>query len=205
MREIRLLLFLLFLALAFLLLGDQILGQTGELGSLKVSKRAQVINGQGLVLTTLTVENNGSVPVLDLEVFEYFNIDFQLGKNVTLIKNSTVIEQPVKRAAGNQFIVPLAQSLQPGQKVTLQYLSSSFKTGDSQVPSSLVWFSYQYGASTVRTSIYSNALLVHIPNATEQFVIRATPYIVSVASGIITFIALNNLRRYLPRRSKSAS
>jgi hypothetical protein len=168
-----------------------------ELGSLHVTKKARVVTDQKWVITALTITNNSSVPVFDVEVFEYFNTNFTLAGNATWRFRDEVFLTPLGRPVLGQFIISFHRALGPGDTLTLEYASLAPRSGDFRILPSLVWFSHFYGLSELRSNIYSNGLLVRIPSSLELAVTGGIPYIISVASGVVTFFALYNLRKHL--------
>ncbi len=181
-----------------------------ELGSLKAIKTAQKVITQGRVLTQLTVTNNGSIPIFEIEFFEYYNQAFTLDKTATLTTPVQVRTFPIEGTGasmgGSQFILQLGPNLVllPGQSVTLEYWSEAPAPGDFLYPASLVWFSYRFGVSTIRSNMYSNGFIVHVPNQFEALIAAVIPYVVATASGVSIYYGLNGLRKHLSKRRINA-
>ncbi|MBI2183722.1 MAG: hypothetical protein HYU39_02055 [Thaumarchaeota archaeon] len=185
------------LVITLLSLAWVVLGQEEPRVTIQVSKSVPSVTTQGRVLTALAIKNNSTEEIFGIEVQEYFNTAFILEGNVTVrSKDQTLIYQ-IGRPSVNQFILPFGSRVSPGETVGLEYWSNTITSGDFQVPASLVFFTYQSGSGPLRKSIYSNALLVHIPTAFERAATELIPYFVSVASVVITSMAILNLRRTL--------
>lgn len=180
---------------------------TPAVGTLKVSKTIPGVSLNNEVSVLLTIQNNGTVPVFDLQIYEYMNANLGVRGGISLKGPSTKSIVPVGSGglvSINQVIIdaPPPSTLLPGQTMTLRYTQVAPKAGDFQIPTSLVWFSYVYGGSTIRLSIYSNGLLVHVPNDVEKATLQVYPYILSAATFTSTFTILLWARKKLGRLKK---
>ncbi len=176
-------------------------------GTIQVTKTIPGISLNNEVSVLLTIKNNGTVPVFDLQIYEYMNANLGVRGGISLQGPSTKSTVPVGSGglvSINQVIIdaPPPSTLLPGQTMTLRYTQVAPKAGDFQIPTSLVWFSYIYGGSTIRLSIYSNGLLVHVPNDVEKAALQLYPYILSAATFTSTFTILLWARKKLGRLKK---
>jgi len=169
--------------------------QNAPLATLLVTKSIQSVSTDDVATFRLSIQNNGTVPVFDVEVYEYMNTALQ---SVGDIRVSTPEGQnTVGLATGSfgtpsQVIVdpPPPASLMPGQSLTLEYKMRAPHSGDFQVPASLAWFSYLRDRSTIRSNYYSNGLLLHIAGGFEKVIIKVYPYVLSVTTFAATLTVL---------------
>lgn len=189
--------FVLLLLLSLASLDQSSYGQEGRLGSVHVSKSVPRVTPEGLLLTSLLIRNNGSVPIFDLEDYEYYNKKLTVADNVTIRFGERLFVHPSGRPTGGQFIVPLIGSLAPGETVAIEYWSSSQASGDFPIPPSLLWFSYRYDSTIIRSNTYSNGFIIRVPNPLERTAVQMIPYVVSIASFIIILWAMTNIRKHL--------
>ncbi len=177
------------------------------LGSIKVTKSVPSVSLNNEISVTLTIQNNGTIPVFDLEIYEYMNANLQVRGNIEVNELSANSAVPV--ASGGvtsvaQVIVdpPPPNTLMPGEKMTLKYVQIAPKAGDFQIPTSLIWFSFKYGGSTIRSSIYSNGLMVHVPNDFEKAIFLIYPYVLAAATFSSTITILLWARTKLAKLKK---
>ncbi len=175
-----------------------------KLGTITARKSVVTVTDDGWVLTRLEVKNNGSVPVFKIEIFEYYNPAFTLGKNVTIRYNSIERIQSVPTASGGQFILEISEpsQLEPGQAFDIQYWSHSEKSGDFQIPTSIVWYSFSFKGNLLRQNMFSNGLLTHVKGQLEQAIDQILPYAVSIAAFTATLLVLDYMRRNLRKPSQ---
>ncbi len=186
--------------LTLLLFTFQASAQEGErLGSVSVRKSVAKVTDAGWILTNLEVKNNGSIPIFRIEIYEYYNAVFLLGENVTVKHGNKEYMGSIPVASAGQFILQIAEpaELNVEETLSIRYWSRSAESGDFQVPTSLVWYSYSYGGNLLRTNIYSNGLLVHVKGELEQTVDRVLPYMIAAAVFVVTLFVLNYMRRNL--------
>lgn len=176
--------------------------QSSELGTLKVTKTVPSVTFSNKVTIVLTILNNGSLPVANIEIYEYFNPSFTLQGGATLQQRNGTALLPLTQSTTVtqvQAIIdpPPPDSLEPGESMTLTYTELAAGSGDFQVPPSLVWFTYMIGSAEVKASYYSNGVVIHIPSATEKIAIQFYPYVLAAATFTITMIILVWARRQL--------
>jgi hypothetical protein len=171
-------------------------------GSLRVIKTIPGVSVNDEISVLLTIQNNGTVPVFDLQIYEYMNSNLN-------VRGSIVVQGPSTRSTVsvgsgglvsiNQVIVdpPPPNTLMPGEKMTLSYTQVAPKAGDFQIPTSLVWFSYIYVGSTIRLSLYSNGQLVHVLNDYEKATLQIYPYVLAGATFSSTITILLWTRKKL--------
>lgn len=173
-----------------------------SIGSIKIVKNAAEITRENLILTRVVVTNNGSIPVEDFEIFEYFNNKFVTVSDTSIIRAGHEQIYPIQSspagAQHNQFVIQLPQTiLGPGENFTMEYWTQAPGTGDFQIPTTIVFFSSTVLKSVVRINSVSNGLLVHIPSAFELAIIEIWPYAISAGSLAGSATALLRLRKYL--------
>ncbi len=173
-------------------------------GTIKVMKSVPGVSLSDEISVVLTIQNNGTVPVFDLQVYEYMNANLPVKGGITIegqSRESVVQVAPGGLTSVAQVIVdpPPPNTLMPGEKITLKYTQVAPKPGDFQIPTSLVWYSYNYGGSIIRLSVYSNGLLVHVLNYAEKAAFQIYPYILSAATFSSTMMILLWARRKLAR------
>lgn len=179
--------------------------QPQQVASLKLAKSITGVSPDDVVSFQLMVENNGTVPVIDVEVYEYLNTALNGVGSIAVTSPAGDASFPMSSsglATAAQVIVdpPPPASLNPGQSLTLQYKMHAPSPGDFQVPADLVWFSYLRGGSTIRSNYYSNGLILHVPNGYEKVVILIYPYVLS----ILTFTAVVTILFWARGRLKEA-
>lgn len=173
-------------------------------GTVKVTKSIPAVSLDDRVSVVLTVENNGTVPLFDLQVYEYLNAKLLVQGSMAVRGPSGVSEVPLAPgglASVAQVIVdaPPPNTLMPGQKLTLSYTQVAPRAGDFQIPTSLVWYSYKYAESTIRASVYSNGLMLHVPNEFEKDALQVYPYVLSATTFTSTITVLLWARRKLAK------
>lgn len=169
--------------------------QSTQVATIKVTKSIPTITLDDRVTFLLTIENNGSYPVFDLEVFEYLNQKLQPQGNAVITAPFGKSEFPMASAgvgSAAQVIIdpPPPNTLLPGQTMTIEYKQLAPSSGDFQVPAALTWYSYKLGSSTIRLNFYSNGLILHIPNGYEKTVLIIYPYVLSITAFAITLTIL---------------
>ncbi|MCL4436105.1 MAG: hypothetical protein M1503_00270 [Thaumarchaeota archaeon] len=182
-----------------------VLAQTDEkLGTITVRKSVVKVTDDGWILTHLEVKNNGSVPIFKIEIYEYYNSAFTLGKNVTIEYNGTKRVQSIPAASGGQFILEIGEpsQLEPSKTVDIHYWSRSEKSGDFQIPTSIVWYSFSFKGNLLRQNMFSNGLLTHVKGQMEQTIDTILPYAVSIAAFTATLLVLDYMRRNLREPSQ---
>ena len=177
-----------------------------QIGTLKISKKVTDLDTDGSVEITVEIHNNSTVPIYELEVFEYYPPEFVLPASASIAHESFVgsagipprLETGVTGAQA-QFIVtfPPSEVLLPGETATLSYRAQAPSTGNFQIPTSLIWYSYTYSQTLVRSNVYSNGLLVHIPNEFELAANSAIPYAVAIMTFGGTVAVFLKIRKYL--------
>jgi hypothetical protein len=175
--------------------------------TLKVTKSIPSVSLDDVATFQLVVENNGTVPVFDIEVYEYINTALQPTSSIVITTPTGQSTNPLSTggvATASQVIVdaPPPASLMPGQSLNLQYKMRAPNSGDFQVPASIAWFSYLLDKSTIRTNYYSNGLLLHIPNGYEKAIIIVYPYVISVTAFAATVTVLLWARGKLQKRKR---
>jgi hypothetical protein len=200
-------LFLLITILAILILRPTpvVAQDDAGLGKISVSKSASYSGGK--IVISLQISNIGQVPVSQLSLNEYFNKEFTVPERANLKYAGRTTEVLLGLGAGglvSQAIVDISPeiSLAPGEQIELQYEMVSSKVGDFLIPTTLVSYSFAYGKSLITTNIYSNGLLVHIPSAFELAVQGIIPYGVSSGSGVVIFVVLHQMYKYLREKPK---
>ncbi|MBI2936862.1 MAG: hypothetical protein HYY22_01515 [Thaumarchaeota archaeon] len=175
-----------------------------KLGTIAARKSVVKVTDDGWILTQLEVKNNGSVPVFKIEIYEYYNPAFTLGKNVTIEYNGIERVQSIPAASGGQFILEINEpsKIEPGQSFTIHYWSRSEKSGDFQIPTSIVWYSFTFKENLLRQNIFSNGLLTHVKGQLEQAIDQILPYAVSIAAFTATLLVLDYMRRNLRKPSQ---
>jgi hypothetical protein len=184
------------------------LAQSGVVGSLKVTKSIPRVTSDNRITVLITIENNGSVPIYDLQVFEYFNTNLRAEGSALLTQPSGKSEislAATEVATRVQVIIdpPRPNLLMPGEKLTIEYTQYSPRGGDFTLPPALTWFSYQFDRSTVRLSFYSNGLIVHVPNEFEKAFLTVYPYVLSATAFTTTFTILLWARKRLKTLRKN--
>ncbi|MBI4258533.1 MAG: hypothetical protein HY619_06225 [Thaumarchaeota archaeon] len=165
--------------------------------TIELSKSVPMVTTQGEVLTVLTIKNNSTSTVFGLEIQESFNSAFTLEGNVTVRFKDQIQVYEIATPSVNQYVLPLVFRVEPSETIVLEYWSKTTSSGDFRVPASLVFFMYQTEFGSARSSLYSNALLVHVPTALERAATEMIPYFVAVASIVITSMSIYNLRKTL--------
>jgi len=175
-----------------------------KLGTVAARKSVVTVTDDGWILTQLEVKNNGSVPVFKIEIYEYYNSAFTLGKNVTIKYNGVEHVQGIPATSGGQFILEVndPSQLEPGQSFYIQYWSRSEKSGDFQIPTSIVWYSFSFKGNLLRQNMFSNGLLTHVKGQLEQAIDQILPYAVSIAAFTATLLVLDYMRRNLRKPSQ---
>jgi len=167
--------------------------QSSQTGTITVTKTAPSVTSQG-VTVLLTIKNNGSIPINNFQIYEYFNTAFVSAGNgvITTPSGQSTFTITVSRLASTsqQIIVPPPpDTLNPGQKMSIQYTESA-PAGDYTVPQALVWYSYTVSGSTTTANVYSNSLFVHIPSQFEAVVRDFYPYILAITAFFATMTIL---------------
>lgn len=176
------------------------------LAEVNASKSVIEVTDSGWILTRLTVRNNSSAPVFRIEVYEYYNPNFVLGDNFTIKHGDKEVIRGMPSFSGGQFIVQIddPEQLEAGESLEITYWSRSLASGDFQVPTSLVWYSFYYGENLMRANIFSNGFLVHVKGELEQTIDRTLPYIISGVAFVIILIVLDYMRRNLRKPFEKA-
>ncbi|MFQ6134552.1 MAG: hypothetical protein ACE5KU_01900 [Nitrososphaerales archaeon] len=162
-------------------------------------KSVMEVTDSGWILTRLEITNNSSVPVFRIEIYEYYNPSFVLGDNFTVKYGDKDVIRGIPSASGGQFIIQIndPEQLEAGESLEIRYWSRSLASGDFQVPTSVVWYSFDYEGNLIRTNVFSNGLLVHVKGELERTVDQALPYVISGVAFVITLIVLDYMRRNL--------
>lgn len=169
--------------------------QVAPLATLQVTKSIHSVSADDVATLRLVVMNNGTVPVFDIEIFEYMNTALLSASDIQLTApdGQNTIGLPTGGfGTPAQVIVdpPPPASLQPGQRLSLEYKMHAPHPGDFQIPASLAWFSYLHDKSTIRSNYYSNGLTLHIPGGIERVIIIAFPFVISAATFMVTITIL---------------
>jgi len=153
----------------------------------------------GWILTELEVTNNAESPMFKIEIYEYFNELFELGDNITIISGDILVTNTMPAASGGQFILQLhfPQQLESNETFKIRYWTRSQKSGDFQVPQSLIWYSFNYQGNEIRQNIYSNGRIVHIRSYIESIVEDTFPYIIAGVTFVTTLLLLRYIRKNL--------
>ncbi len=164
-------------------------------GSVNVTKVAGDITLEGRFVIHITVANNGSVPVDNLEVYDFFQQNLLDLRDATLIFNGK--EQQILPLMGPSragsissqviFLLPTSLTIFPGESVVISYSVGTPGEGSYFVPPALVWYSFSSGGSASRTFIYTNGLNVEVPTYLLRILLILFPYIMAATS--FTFMA----------------
>jgi len=166
-----------------------------QLGTIQVTKSIAKTTLDNQVTLLVTVLNNGTIPVFDIEVYEYLNPSLQAHGNATITQPSGQSQIPISGgtvATAVQVIIdpPPPNTLSPRQQLTIEYTQRAPDSGDFRIPASLAWYSFQRGGTTIRLNIYSNGLILHVPNGIEKAVAIIYPYVLAATGLVVTVTIL---------------
>lgn len=175
-----------------------------QIATLKTVKSVPSVSLENKITIVLTITDNSSVPVSSIEVYEYFNPSFTMVGNVKVTEpsgTSTVAVPQTTTVTQVQAIIdpPLPDSLNPGQSVTISYVELAAGPGDFQVPPALTWFTFSVGPTEIRSSVYSNGVVVHIPNQMEKVILLVYPYVMAATAFTVTLTILVWVRNRLSK------
>ncbi|MFQ6011973.1 MAG: hypothetical protein ACE5KG_07355 [Nitrososphaerales archaeon] len=159
-------------------------------GSVNVTKGVVDVTLEGRVILHILVVNNGSLPVDNLEIYDFFQ------QNILDIADSTLIfdgkEQEILPLMGPAstgsissqviFVLPPKMTIFPGETAIIRYTVGTPGEGSYFVPPALVWYSFDTGSSSSRTFIYTNGVNVEIPTYLLRLLIVLFPYILAITS-----------------------
>lgn len=168
-------------------------------GSVNVTKVAGDITLEGRFVVQITVANNGSVPVDNLEVYDFFQQNLLDLKDATMIfngKEEQILPLMGPSSSGSIssqviFVLPTSVTIFPGESVVITYSVGTPGEGSYFVPPALIWYSFSSGGSASRTFIYTNGLNVEVPTYLLRILLTLFPYIMAATSFVfMTYIIL---------------
>jgi len=122
-------------------------------GSVNVTKVAGDITLEGRFVLRIIVVNNGSVPVDNLEVYDFFQQNLLDIADATLTVNGK--EEQILPLMGPSssgsissqviFVLPTSVTIFPGESIVITYSVGTPGEGSYFVPPALVWYSFSSG------------------------------------------------------------
>lgn len=168
-------------------------------GSVNVTKVAGEVTLEGRFVLRIIVVNNGSVPVDNVEVYDFFQQNLIDIRDATLSfngKEEQILPLMGPSSSGSIssqiiFVLPTSVIIFPGESVVITYSVGTPSEGSYFVPPALVWYSFSSGGSASRTFIYTNGLNVEVPTYLLRILVLLFPYIMAATSFVfMTYIII---------------
>lgn len=168
-----------------------------QLSDINVKKSVLDVTDLGWILIDVEIKNRGEKPIYEIEIYEYYNVLFDIGENITIIYGNTSTMLRMPSTSGGQIILPISQveKLETNEIIKIRYWARSFESGDFHIPQSLVWYSFDYNENAIRQNMYSNGLLVHIRSYAENLTRDILPYVISGGTFVISILVLRYIRK----------